>query len=73
MFSNTAYEALYQYLGLELHSQFIAAITSEVFFKATVLLVFGVVFFVTLTKFFSRYMPNRVNPFIPDIILEKNV
>ena len=41
MFSNTAYEALYQYLGLELHSQFISAITSEVFFKAVVLIIFG--------------------------------
>ena len=60
MFSNTAYEALYQYLGLELHSQFITAITSEVFFKAMVLLIFGVVFFVTITKFFSRYMPNSL-------------
>lgn len=60
MFSNTAYEALYQYLGLELHSQFITAITSEVFFKAMVLIIFGVVFFVTAIKFFSRYMPNAL-------------
>ncbi|MBT4791326.1 MAG: hypothetical protein HON90_07130 [Halobacteriovoraceae bacterium] len=60
MFSNTAYEALYQYLGLELHSQFITAITSEVFFKAMVLIIFGVVFFVTIVKFFSRYMPNTL-------------
>ena len=60
MFSNTAYEALYQYLGLELHSQFITVITSEVFFKAMVLIIFGVVFFVTAIKFFSRYMPNTL-------------
>ena len=60
MFSNTAYEALYQYLGLELHSQFIAAITSEVFFKAMVLIIFGVVFFITVLKFFSRYMPSAI-------------
>lgn len=60
MFSNTAYEALYQYIGLELHSQFISAITSEVFFKAVVIIIFGAVFFITLVKFFSRYMPNTM-------------
>ena len=60
MFSNTAYEALYQYLGLELHSQFIAAITSEVFFKAVVMVIFAVVFVLTLIKFFSRYMPGAL-------------
>jgi hypothetical protein len=60
MFSNTAYEALYQFIGLELHSQFISAITSEVFFKAVILLIFGVTFFVTTIKFFSRYMPNTL-------------
>ena len=60
MFSNTAYEALYQYLGLELHSQVIAAITSEVFFKAVVLLIFASVFFITVLKFFSRYMPGAL-------------
>ncbi len=58
MFSNTAYEALYQYLGLELHSQFIAAITSEIFFKAMVLVIFGTAFFITTIRFFSRYMPG---------------
>ena len=60
MFSNTAYEALYQYLGLELHSQFIAAITSEVFFKAMVVVIFSTVFFITIIKFFSRYMPGTI-------------
>ncbi len=60
MFSNTAYEALYQYLGLELHSQFIAAITSEIFFKAMVLVIFGTAFFITTIRFFSRYMPGTI-------------
>ena len=60
MFSNTAYEALYQYLGLELHSQFIAAITSEIFFKAMIVVIFSSVFFVTIIKFFSRYMPGSL-------------
>ena len=58
MFSNTAYEALYQYLGLSIHQQFIEAITSEVFFKAMILVIFGVMFLVTTLKFFSRYMPG---------------
>ena len=60
MFSNTAYEALYQYLGLALHSQFISAITSEVFFKAVVVIIFSAIFFITLIKFFSRYMPGAL-------------
>ena len=60
LFSNTAYEALYQYLGLELHSQFITAITSEVFFKAMVIVIFSTFFFVTIVKFFSRYMPSSI-------------
>lgn len=60
MFSNTAYEALYQYLGLSIHGQFIEAITSEVFFKAMVLIIFGGIFFVTAIKFFSRYMPSAL-------------
>ena len=60
MFSNTAYEALYQYLGLAIHGQFIEAITSEIFFKAMVLIIFGGIFFITVIKFFSRYMPSAL-------------
>ena len=60
MFSNTAYEALYQILGLELHSRFIEVITGEAFFKGLVLLIFGVGFFFTLLKFISRYIPGSL-------------
>jgi hypothetical protein len=60
MFSNTAYEALYQILGLELHSRFIEVITGEAFFKGLVLLIFGVGFFFTLLKFISRYIPGSI-------------
>lgn len=60
MFSNTAYEALYQYLGLSLHGAFIKVITSHQVFMGVVLLVFGVMFFLTALKFFSRYMPGAL-------------
>ena len=60
MFSNTAYEALYQLLGLELHSKFIEVITGESFFKGLILFIFGVMFFVTVVKFISRYIPGSL-------------
>lgn len=60
MFSNTAYEALYQILGLELHAKFIEVITGEAFFKGLILLIFGVMFFMTALKFISRYVPGSL-------------
>lgn len=60
MFSNTAYEALYQLLGLGLHARFVELITSETFFKGLVLIIFGILFFFTLLKFISRYLPGSL-------------
>lgn len=60
MFSNTAYEAMYQYLGLELHSRFIEVITSQKVFLATIVMIFGIMFFLTTLQFFSRYMPGAL-------------
>lgn len=60
MFSNVAYEAFYTFLGLKFHERFIQAITSEAFFKGLVLLIFGVLFVMTILKFFSRYMPGSL-------------
>lgn len=60
MFSNTAYEALYQYIGLELHGRFIEILTSQSVFMATILLLFGFMFFSTSVKFFSRYIPGTL-------------
>lgn len=60
MFSNSAYEALYQLLGLSLHAKFIEWITGETFFKMLVLMIFGTVFFFTLLKFVSRYLPGSL-------------
>ena len=60
MFSNTAYEAMYEYIGLALHSKFIEVITSQKVFLGVVTLIFGVLFFVTAVEFFSRYMPGSL-------------
>ncbi|MGE4233047.1 MAG: hypothetical protein AB7F43_06940 [Bacteriovoracia bacterium] len=60
MFSNTAYESLYTYIGLSLHSKFIDVITSHGFFTMLVLIIFGSIFFVTILQFFSRYMPGTL-------------
>lgn len=58
MFSNTAYEALYQYLGLVFHSKSIEIITSQRVFLGLILLIFGFMFFITSAEFFSRYVPG---------------
>lgn len=60
MFSNTAYEALYQILGLSLHAKFIEVITGEAFFKGLILMIFGFGFFVAALKFVSRYVPGSL-------------
>lgn len=58
MFSNTAYEAMYDYLGLALHAKFIEVITSQKVFVGVITLIFGVMFFLTCVEFFSRYLPG---------------
>lgn len=67
MFTSTAYEAMYEYLGLAMHSRFIEIITSESFFKGLIVLIFGVLFFFTTLKFFSRYLPTTLvkRQFVP--------
>lgn len=60
MFSNTAYEALYEMIGLKLHSQFITLITSEGFFKGMILLIFGALFFISVVKFISKHVPGSL-------------
>ena len=56
MFSNTAYEALYRYLGLVFHSGSVSLITSEPFFKGLVLLIFGALFLFTSWQLASRHI-----------------
>ncbi len=60
MFSSTAYEALYQYIGLELHARIIEVLTSQQIFMAAVLMIFASLFFSTTVEFFSRYLPSSV-------------
>lgn len=60
MFTNTAYESLYMYLGLYLHSASIDIITSQQVFAGLLLLTFGVVFFVWAWKYFSSFMPGSI-------------
>jgi hypothetical protein len=60
MFTSTAYEALYEYIGLELHSRFIEILTSQKIFLAIVLMIFGTTFFLTSVQFFSRYIPGSI-------------
>lgn len=60
MFSQTAYEALYQYLGLSLHSKFIDVITSQKVFLGMIVMIFGFMFFLTSAQFFSRYVPGAI-------------
>mgnify|MGYP006275502671 CR=1 FL=1 len=60
MFSSTAYEALFQYIGLELHSRFIDVITSQRVFLAILIMVFATMFFMTTLQFFSRYLPGAL-------------
>ena len=60
MYSNTAYEAMYQYLGLELQQKFIEVVTSQKVFAGLIVLIFGVMFFMTTIQFFSRYMPGAL-------------
>lgn len=60
MFSNTAYEALYKYLGLMFHSGSIEIITSEPFFKGLLLLLFGGLFLLTAWKFSARHVMGNL-------------
>jgi hypothetical protein len=57
MYANTAYEAFYQILGLQIQEQVTRWITSEVIFRAAILIIFAAAFFVFLVHFASRYIP----------------
>lgn len=57
MYSNTAYEALYQLMGLRLQEEVTAALTSAVVFRALILILFAIGFFSFLVHFASRSMP----------------
>ena len=58
MFSSTAYEAFYTYIGVYLHEASIKIITSQGVFTGVLLLIIGFTFLMTCWKYFSKYMPG---------------
>ena len=58
MFSSTAYEAFYSYIGLYLHSASIKIITSHEILIALLLLILGCSFMLGAWRHFSKYMPG---------------
>ncbi|MFK7824473.1 MAG: hypothetical protein AB8G05_09960 [Oligoflexales bacterium] len=57
MFSTTAYEAYYTYIGMYLHQASIEIITSESILLGLLLLILGATFLVGTWRYFSKYMP----------------
>ena len=57
MFSNTAYEAYYTYIGMYLHQASIEIITSEVVLLGLMFLILGTTFLLGTWRYFSKYMP----------------
>lgn len=57
MYANTAYEALYLQMGLQFQEEVTHWITSQVIFRAALILIFGVAFFTFLVHFASRHIP----------------
>ncbi len=62
MFSSTAFEAMYQYLGLELHSKFIGVITGQKVFLGMVVMIFGFMFFMTTLILFPLHPRSISGP-----------
>ena len=57
MYANTAYEALYLQMGLQFQEEVTHWITSQVIFRAALILIFGVAFFTFLVQIASKYIP----------------
>ena len=60
MFDTTAYSAFFTYIGLHLHSTAIDIITSQKFFIAILIFIFGASFIFTGFKFASKYVPGSL-------------
>jgi hypothetical protein len=58
MFSSTAYEAYYTYLGLYLHEASINIITSQEVLIALMMLILGITFLLSTWRYFGKYMPG---------------
>ena len=61
MYTNTAYEALYLQMGLQFQEEVTHWITSQVIFRAALLIIFGFAFFTFLIQFASKYIPFFVH------------
>ena len=57
MFSSTAYEAFYSYIGIHLHEASIKIITSQEVLVGLLFLILGYCFIMTTFRYFSKYMP----------------
>lgn len=62
MYANTGYEALYLLMGLQFQEAVTSWITSQVMFRAVLLIIFGIAFFSFLIHFASRYIPFFLPP-----------
>lgn len=60
MFSSTAYEAIYTYIGLYLHEASVKIITSQEVFLAILVIIVGSLFLFTAWRFFSNYIPGTL-------------
>jgi len=60
MYSNTAYEALYQLMGLKLQETITGWITSQYVFRAALFLIFGFSFMMFLLHYFSNLAPGWI-------------
>lgn len=58
MFSSTAYEAFYTYIGMYLHQESIKIITSQEFFIGLMALIIGCTLMLGTWKYFSSFMPG---------------
>ena len=58
MFSTTAYEAYYTYIGLYLHQRSIEIITSEEVLIALLILILGITFLLGTWRYFSKFLPH---------------
>ena len=61
MFSQTAYEAFYTYIGLYLHEASIKIITSQEVLLGILALLFGILFFFSAWSYFKKYLPGAMS------------
>lgn len=58
MFSHTAYDAYFTYLGLSINSEISKFLSSNSFFQGVILFIFALVFFMIAFQYFNRFLPS---------------